>query len=306
MQARWTPEDAQLLRQLRELSGADRATFARRHAMSVTQLTELEEGGMTRFYTEVIKANAGYKLLRRLGHEPVGLPERACEMQETVPALEIPVAAPAPATFRAGRSNHSKSRWRGALMGGVAVAALAATVVGVLLAAQSDAYARVLQVVQAVVKSNAALAPVVGASAHQPSAVAPLPSASASAEPAIAAASMASAPEPSQAAAAAPACGPVSREGAWQYQSPVAARPGNYVHVQAAREISFCVIDSQDRQTMTTLKPGESVTVSGAPPFVIATATATAQWNDLRVFFQGLRVNIDPGLRPQTIVLNAL
>ena len=68
MDKTWTDADAKLLKQLRTATGQDRANFARRCTISTGQLTELEEGGSGRFYSESIKNHTGRTLLAKLGH----------------------------------------------------------------------------------------------------------------------------------------------------------------------------------------------------------------------------------------------
>ncbi|MFD0668825.1 hypothetical protein ACT80S_13980, partial [Ramlibacter sp. MAHUQ-53] len=70
MSLRWTDDDAQLLRRLREASGLERVNFARRNSLSPAQLEELEGAGQGRFYNDRIKAHTGHTLLRKLGHAP--------------------------------------------------------------------------------------------------------------------------------------------------------------------------------------------------------------------------------------------
>ena len=84
-----------------------------------------------------------------------------------------------------------------------------------------------------------------------------------------------------------------------QYQSPVADKPATYVHVEAMQAARVCVLDSQNQVRALALKVGESVNVTGVPPFTIR----SAQWNDLKVFFQGLRVQVEPGAASDNIVI---
>ncbi len=67
----WHPEDGSLLQQLRISAQLDELVFARSNAISLAQLRELEGRGQGSFYTAHIKSHTGYKLLRKLGHEPV-------------------------------------------------------------------------------------------------------------------------------------------------------------------------------------------------------------------------------------------
>ncbi len=102
MDKTWTDADAKLLRDLRMATGVDRATFARRCTISTGQLTELEEGGSGRFYSESIKNHTGRTLLAKLGHV-----RRVIEADR----MDAPsVAAAAAATAAASASQASASQ----------------------------------------------------------------------------------------------------------------------------------------------------------------------------------------------------
>lgn len=102
MDKTWTAADSQLLRELRTATGMDRATFARRNTLSVGQLTELEDGGKGRFYSDNIKAHTGRTLLTKLGHVPrVVEVDRMDAVTAAGPApspapARVPAATPAP------------------------------------------------------------------------------------------------------------------------------------------------------------------------------------------------------------------
>jgi cytoskeleton protein RodZ len=132
--------------------------------------------------------------------------------------------------------------------------------------------------------------------AAEPAAVASAPASRASAP----AAAPASAPASAGRARLPPGCeAPAGREPT-QYTSPVADRPASYVYVESTRgDVRVCVIDSLNQARLVTLRTGESVNVSGTPPFTIR----SAQWNDLKVFFQGLRVQLEPGTVTDHVVI---
>jgi transcriptional regulator with XRE-family HTH domain len=62
----WTDSDASRLKALREALGWDLAGLARRSALSVSQVRQLEEGGDGAFYSPEIKCAAGRRVLERL------------------------------------------------------------------------------------------------------------------------------------------------------------------------------------------------------------------------------------------------
>ena len=91
---------------------------------------------------------------------------------------------------------------------------------------------------------------------------------------------------------------PGSREPT-RYLSPVADRPATYLYVESIQPARVCVLDSQNQARLATLKAGESINVSGVPPFTVR----SAQWGDLKVFFQGLRVQLEPGAPSDNVVI---
>lgn len=59
----WLPADAEALKQARSSTEMSRKDFARALSISEKQLTELEEGGSTAFYSERIKYQVGLRIL---------------------------------------------------------------------------------------------------------------------------------------------------------------------------------------------------------------------------------------------------
>ena len=62
----WTDADGSRLRKLREALGWDLPALARRCALSMVQVRQLEEGGDSAFYSAEIKCAAGRRVLVRL------------------------------------------------------------------------------------------------------------------------------------------------------------------------------------------------------------------------------------------------
>lgn len=59
----WQPADGAALKQARSSTEMSRTDFARALSISEKQLTELEEGGSSAFYSERIKYQAGLRIL---------------------------------------------------------------------------------------------------------------------------------------------------------------------------------------------------------------------------------------------------
>jgi len=344
MQAPWTEEEAALLKHLREQALLTPAAFAKRHALSNGQLRELEQGGKGSFYSEDIKAYNGRKLLKALGYivpvqpepapeppapapvaqarsfesepepppplpaavdDPVSATEEAAQapvlQENTTPspaatdpesgAPSVPGAGEAHARDHEPEAEPQDTRARSG-NGAWLLAALAlAAAVGVLW----------------VTSDQRRPAPAAAPSA-QPGAEPALPAAS-NPEAAPAGAPQPAAPTTSSAASAQakavpvawPAgCEPVAGSPSTSYQSPVADRPDTYVHVESLQDARVCVVDAQNRPTMLSLQPGQSNTVYGTAPFVIR----SSQWQHLKVYFQGLRVQVDAGQPTEQVVIH--
>lgn len=273
----WTEADGRLLKGLREDTGQDRASFARRCTLSAAQLAELEDGGHGRFYNDRIKAHTGRSLLRKLGYQPI--PEPA-HTPEHAPQPEIePIALSEDAVLPPIRpANRRPSRTL--LASGLAVVVVVAA--GMTLAPGPANTAR---------KSAEAVTVTAAAEPAPPAAV-----------PAAAPAPSDTPAPPMQATASMGRCESLPPVDALaQYTPPAAFRPNTYVYVEAVAPTSVCVTDGQDRQTLAVVKPGDGVSIYGAAPFTVQ----TRQWNDLRVFFQGIRVTLESPVPPQAVVLNA-
>ncbi|WP_350297274.1 helix-turn-helix transcriptional regulator [Limnohabitans sp. Rim8] len=77
MNPTWSETDAQKFKAMREDAGLEVAALAKLFALSVAQVHELEDGGQECFYSPVIKARVGRKLLRFLaadGGDPMQSP----------------------------------------------------------------------------------------------------------------------------------------------------------------------------------------------------------------------------------------
>jgi hypothetical protein len=95
----WQTEDGERLKHLRVKAHLDALVFARANTISLAQLHELEGQGEGSFYTDQIKSFTGYKLLRKLGHEPVPvkpIPISPPVQHETLAQMAPTVTAPVP------------------------------------------------------------------------------------------------------------------------------------------------------------------------------------------------------------------
>lgn len=301
MSLRWSDDDARLLTRLREQAGLDRATFARRNTLSPAQLAELEEGGQGRFYNDRIKAHTGHTLLRKLGHTAAAsaaaraglLPgaDRAAAAEPEAAVDAVPPPPPRPARMSEPvpmpEATPAAPSFLKVAMGVLALAGIGA---GLFIATDPD---RVPAMPALAAPSDASTsAPVAQAPASTASALDPAP------QTEIATAMPAGDVPPMAGSAA--GCGPVPQTGLTRATPAGAIRPANYVHLESTRDVSVCVVDATGKPTAAVVGPGEGLSVYGEPPFVVQ----TAQWNDLRVFFQGMRMHVDLSAPPVALALD--
>jgi transcriptional regulator with XRE-family HTH domain len=85
----WLPEDAALLKELREAAQIDTSTLAMYYSLSKKQVKQLEEGGDSSFYSPAIKLATGRKLLMHFGVDD--LPVSKTDNQNQTPKIKIPL-----------------------------------------------------------------------------------------------------------------------------------------------------------------------------------------------------------------------
>lgn len=318
MDTTWTAEDARLLRELRDASGVDAAAFARRCALSIGQLAELEKGGSGHFYSESIKAHTGRRLLAKLGHvapgpapAPAPPPATVATPAAPLPPVHTPIAKPVPAqpdtmaavpvssppakptapapaeqtsSNRASDSPTTESRSGAASGSGrtwAGTLVVACAVIGLLAWVNRPKPATA----PATAMAAGETVPMVTAaptaeSSEPPQSAAPITAASSSAAtPAVAVSPLAAAETRCPAAS-----GPVVK-----FTPTQALKPSNYVYIESSRPVQVCVTDARQQTITVQLKPDIGESVPGTPPFIVQ----STGWADLRIFFQGVRVPLE-------------
>lgn len=305
MDKTWTAADAQLLRELRTATGMDRATFARRSTLSIGQLTELEEGGSGRFYTDSIKAHTGHTLLTKLGH--VRRVVEADRMDAVTAPTPAPQAGAAPAALRQADAPESSteaapmpaaaSQERGNTWVGFVVVSL--VVIGALAWLNRPAATKPAPAAAAAPEPMAegATVPAAATASQEPTDAAPAPVSPTPVSPVVAAAAST---QETSAATEAP-CPPAGGAPA-SFTPDRALKPSSYVYLEAQQATVVCVTDANQKKSAVRLKAGERINVNGAPPFTVQ----AERWADVRVFFQGVRVPLeDPGVNAGGLLLQA-
>jgi transcriptional regulator with XRE-family HTH domain len=266
----WLPVDGALLKKLREEAGLEIITLARLHSLSTSQVSQLENGGDSSFYTPSIKLATGRKLLMHFGADVQPL-EQAPE-QNFAKALDVieKDIETAPTTFVQSES------WNGFFQ----LKALSAVLVFILLL-----YSVYFQSLPVTEKEPVT----VGRQTTSTSPVAEMASVAKTIGSTISRAGEIPKESP-------PECKWVN-EPTLVFRSPP-SKPGNYVHVIADSDGSVCVKDAADKLQVVHLSSKQSQTIRGKPPFEIFSNNL----NEFKIFYQGNLVRL-PNSRTQNITL---
>ena len=304
----WRPEDGQLLQRLRTQAGIDELVFARNNTLSLIQLRELESGEGHSFYNAQIKRNAGLKLLKKLGFEypqpasPEPLPmsetlvSKAAFAPEPVGPVTSPTAPPASAL-----SNHGKwaiSFWSGGLLiMGLTVWLLSqdpqpSPTENRQVGLSQSSSTQPTWPAAAAVGSETVSTPIsASAATSQNTTLAPVMAAPTQAQP------LASVISPLKTVA----CEDQHRNNSASHTPTNPLKPGNYIYIEAQTDSELCVLDSQNKLSILSLKAGMTHTVNGLAPFLVH----AKDWHGLKVFFQGRPVRVEHG-NDAHLVLNSL
>jgi len=241
----WLPEHADQLKRLRLAAGVEITTLAKKHSISSAQVRQLEENGDSTFYSPEIKYTVGRKLIRSLGEE---ITELDFDGQFGSAALEDapPLISANVQQFSFHPSSHQifsrpKQRWVPWLLIPITIGMAWYAMSGISSPEQKPA-------VETMAQDSKAQSP----KTQQ-------------AEPRIQQAATFVAQNHDRPKASPSECD-------WSSESidltPVAgSRPGHYIYVVAAQSAVICWKDSAQAQRKITLKPSESITLEGRPPF---------------------------------------
>jgi hypothetical protein len=298
----WSPEDGELLLRLRTSAGIDAFIFARTNTLSAAQLQELESGEGQNFYSELIKRNAGIKLLKKLGYDyPVN------EIQETLPASDAMISAPAPAPAAATEAD---------LMVKPVVSSVASKkpfpnpfvkypllMTGGLLSLVLWGFLGIQHLDTPTTETQRQAAPQIENAQPNGSAAAPpateppaalMPASAPEAQPKATSLSPAEGPAknaPDKLQLASIACDDKHRKNSTSHTPSDPLKPGSYVYIEAKADSVLCVLDSDNKLSLINLKAGMTQKVNGLAPFLVH----TSNWQALEIFFQGRVVRTDLG-----------
>lgn len=281
----WLPLDEQHLRQVREAAGVDHQELARRCLLSIHQIQELEGTGYGKqFYSEAIKFTAGARVLAALGAQVLSAPEPAPET--TLSTVAPDIAAPDLKTHNVAKPSVQliaspvvlKTASRRLpifkLLAGVLI--LASSVVWALYSTGEKApSSHIAPSAQQTVSPTpvAAIEPVAPAEPPRPSPPpAPIPAAT----------------QPVGTTATETDCTSKLKSSAPVVHPRVSApsKPGTYVYFVAKSATTICVQDGDGKTLPYNLKPGQSRSHYGTPPFKVWHPNATM----VQMYYQGWKV----------------
>jgi len=311
------------LKNAREKRGMERSELATQCCLSNKMILELEEGGMTAFYSFQLKLSSAKRVGSFLGLSPSDYFEQVVELTEVPdPVVELEESAakggeqPAQASppklvvnegeqlddliYQSTNSGISLSHLNMHSLPvrriGILLALLIA--VGVLygLNSQFEISTRTLAFLEQmgsknVVKPEAPKELVIQESS--PVAVDEKPATNVESKSnTILATSVNTTSVQSQ-------CPPIRDDGIPVYKSPNASKLGDVVNVKTLVKQSICVADGQGKQTLVDLEPNTAHAFKGASPFVIS----AQDLDNVEMYFQGWRVRSpSPGAKQMKLV----
>jgi len=241
----WLPEHADQLKRLRLAAGVEITTLAKKHTISSSQVRQLEESGDSTFYSPQIKYIVGRKLIRSLGEEITEVDFDgqfgSAALEEAPPLISANVQQTSFHPSSHQIFSRPKQRWVPWLLIPITIGMAWYAMSGISSPEQKPA-------VETMAQDSKAQSP----KTQQ-------------AEPRIQQAATFVAQNHDRPKASPSECD-------WSSESidltPVAgSRPGHYIYVVAAQSAVVCWKDSAQAQRKITLKPSESITLEGRPPF---------------------------------------
>jgi hypothetical protein len=259
----WQPEHAEQLKRLRLAAGVEITTLAKKHSLSSSQVHQLEESGDSAFYSPEIKYTVGRKLIRSLGEEITELDfdgQFGSMALAEAPPLTAANLRPPDIDKSPEQRPHTPKHWRVPLLLMLLILVLAWYGISVTESSKQT--------------------PAVKASAPITSEPYPIAQQLPSHNHTPALSNIGSASNE-------PSTSPVS-ECDWSSPSldltPASgSRPGHYIHVVAAQPVVVCWKDSAQAQRKITLKPEESLTLEGRPPFHLYSTNLSG----IKIFYLG-------------------
>ena len=311
------------LKNAREKKGMERSELATQCCLSNKMIFELEEGGVTAFYSFQLKLSSAKRVGSFLGLSPSDYLEQVVELTEVPdPVVEVEESA----AKEGGQTAHEsppksvvnegeqldeliyQSTNSGISLARMNMHSIPVRRIGILLGLlivvgalyglnnQFEISTKTLAFIEQIGSTNVEQleAPKeVAVQESSPEAVDEKPSANMESKPKpILATSVNTSAVQSQ-------CPPIRDGEIPVYKSPNASKLGDVVNVKTLVKQSICVADGQGKQTLVDLEPNTAHTFRGAPPFVIS----AQDLDNIEMYFQGWRVRSpSPGTKQMKLV----
>ena len=311
------------LKNAREKKGMERSELATQCCLSNKMIFELEEGGMTAFYSFQLKLSSAKRVGSFLGLSPsdyldqvdmlTEIPDSVVEVEESAAKEEEQSvqSAPPKSVVNEGeqlddliyQSTNSGSSLSQMNMHSIPVRRIR-ILLGLLIAvgalyglnSQFKISTQTLAFIEQIGSKDVAKPEASKETAIQeslPDAVDEKPSTNVESKPITTlATSVNTTSVQSQ-------CPPIRGDGIPVYKSPNASKLGDVVNVKTSVKQSICVTDGQGKQTLVDLEPNIFHAFRGAPPFVIS----AQDLDNTEMYFQGWRVRSpSPGTKQMKLV----
>jgi transcriptional regulator with XRE-family HTH domain len=283
----WQEEDAARLNFLREQADVSTLSLAKKYALSVGQLNQLERGGSSFFYNEKIKYHTGKKILNSFNEQTIFDKNLALLSQDANSSTILNAESP-PQPELINTDSVVKNEFMNSLIqekfknlstNNYAILLILPLITVTLYfsidywnqsTTQSNPVPKVIEIKKDVQSDTSASAP--SPTTSNVETQTPI----------------------EQAVALKPAnLDNTNEQCKWSTTSQklstsAPSKPGNYVYLIASKSLVVCVKDSTGRITMAQLKADETRNIIGQAPFNIFSNDA----RELKVFFQGTRVSI--------------
>lgn len=298
----WLPEHAAQLQRLRRSAGLSETELAKKHLITLNQLHQLEEGGVSAFYSARIKFNTGRKLVQFLG-EDLATPPHAMP-QATTPDDQARAVSPPPFPHPELRTMAHRmapeepltprrsARWLWVTLFTLLVSTALVLSLAPFEPPRVDVF---LPVADSTKPLQTAVSPMTDRE-DTPLPAEPTVNPAQHSEPPIAPAQ----PNADAAVAARPAhasgpeaAPPSAHTMGCHWDTPALDltpthedQRTNYIHVVALQAVTLCWRDAQGKSQTVQLKAEETQTLYGQPPFGVSSANPEG----FSLFFKGRRV----------------
>lgn len=291
--------DAASLRQAREERGLSVPEAARWLTLSNTQVEQIEQGGLSAFYSPAHKALAVRKYASAVGLDPLAVLGPGSAPEAPAPTADGAAdagAEPAAPLADVSEAPGEEARWSGpsapSAPSAPAMPLPPARSAAVAVRASAGSLLAGLLLFCAVAMAFAILRGWVERFAEPPIAMAAMPAevppAAFDPAPAVAVDEVAAAPAAPPPALDTGCVAGAGDAGVPQWMPAYVRKPGTRLYISGPQDSEVCISDSTGKVSRLVLKAGAMQSVDGRPPYLVQSASLDA----LQMFLQGLKVKV--------------